>query len=111
MSETGVLDKPRDFTPTPGNPLPVIGSVREQTLLALLVLVVLTFGLYATSLHTQFVNYDDPSYVVENPHVNTGLSAANLKWAFTGTASDNWHPLTWISHMLDVSAFGLKPTG
>ena len=111
MSETGVLDKPRDFTPTPGNPLPMIGSVREQTLLALLVLVVLTFGLYATSLHNQFVNYDDPSYVLENPHVNTGLSAANLKWAFTGTASDNWHPLTWISHMFDVSAFGLKPTG
>lgn len=111
MSATGSLDIPRDLTPTPGNPLPMIGSVREQTLLALLLLVVLTFGLYATSLHNQFVNYDDPSYVLENPHVNTGLSVANVKWAFTGTASDNWHPLTWLSHMFDVTAFGLKPTG
>lgn len=89
----------------------MLGSVREQTLLALLALVVLTFGIYATSLHNEFVNYDDPSYVLENPHVNTGLTLQNLRWAFTGTASDNWHPLTWISHMADVTVFGLKPAG
>jgi protein O-mannosyl-transferase len=96
---------------TPGNPLPMLGSVREQTLLALLVLVAMTFGLYSTSLHNQFVNYDDPSYVLENPHVNSGLSIQNIRWAVTGTASDNWHPLTWISHMTDVTLFGLKPAG
>lgn len=96
---------------TPGNPLPMLGSVREQTLLALLVLVALTFGLYSTSLHNQFVNYDDPAYVIENPHVNSGLSIQNIRWALTATASDNWHPLTWISHMTDVTLFGLKPAG
>ena len=97
--------------PTPGNPLPIVGSVREQMLLALLVLVALTFGVYSPSLHNQFVNYDDPSYVLENPHVNSGLSVQNVRWAITGTASDNWHPLTWISHMTDVTLFGLKPAG
>ncbi len=79
--------------------------------MAVLLLVVLTFGLYAPTLHNLFVNYDDPLYVLDNPHVRSGITGENLRWAFTGTAADNWHPLTWISHMTDVEIFGLKPTG
>jgi tetratricopeptide (TPR) repeat protein len=58
-----------------------------------------------------FINYDDPEYVVDNPHVNTGLSWSNIAWAFTHRHSANWHPLTWISHMADVRMFGLHPGG
>jgi tetratricopeptide (TPR) repeat protein len=54
----------------------------------------------------QFINWDDPYYVSNNPVVSAGLSLMGVGWAFiTGTAS-NWHPLTWISHMLDSSLFG-----
>jgi tetratricopeptide (TPR) repeat protein len=56
--------------------------------------------------HNGFVNIDDEVYVTENPHVRTGLRFDNVLWAFgTGHAS-NWHPLTWLSHMLDCQLFG-----
>jgi len=58
-----------------------------------------------------FVNYDDADYVGSNPHVLDGLSWAGLSWAFTTGHASNWHPLTWISHMLDVQLFGLWPGG
>jgi tetratricopeptide (TPR) repeat protein len=54
-----------------------------------------------------FVNYDDSSYVYENPHVRGGLSKEGVSWAFTTFAAANWHPLTWISHMTDAQLFGL----
>lgn len=56
--------------------------------------------------------YDDWAYVTENPVVRDGLSVAGVRWAFTNTAqTSNWHPLTWLSHMLDVQLFGLAPRG
>lgn len=70
-----------------------------------------TLTLYYPALQNGFVNYDDPAYVTSNFHVQQGLSSSNLKWAFTSTAEANWHPLTWISHMLDVQLFGLRPAG
>ena len=53
-----------------------------------------------------FVNYDDTDYVTENPFVKNGLSLTDLGWAFTTFHAGNWHPLTWISHMLDCQLFG-----
>ena len=53
---------------------------------------------------SQFVNFDDPDYVGENPHVRLGDAA----WAFTSTEHANWFPLTWLSHMLDVELYGLR---
>jgi tetratricopeptide (TPR) repeat protein len=70
-------------------------------------LVIVIVAVYAQVAHHQFTNYDDPEYIVVNPHVNTGLSLANVAWAFTHVYAANWHPLTWISHMLDVWLFGL----
>ncbi len=58
-----------------------------------------------------FTNYDDPNYITDNVHVKTGLSAANVAWAFTTGHASNWHPLTWISHMVDCQIFGLNPAG
>lgn len=74
----------------------------------LFVLVVLAFS---PSLGFGFINYDDPHYITENLHVNTGLGLSNLKWALTSTGDTNlWSPLTFVSHQLDVSLFGLNPT-
>ncbi len=64
---------------------------------------------YAGILQAGFVNYDDPSYVFRNPHVVGGLSLPGIAWAFTTTAESNWHPLTWISLMIDASLGGGGP--
>ncbi|MGA2092899.1 MAG: hypothetical protein ABSH16_05770, partial [Sedimentisphaerales bacterium] len=56
-----------------------------------------------------FVNYDDADYVYENPHVLSSLTLQNIKWAFTTGHVANWHPLTWLSLMLDCQLFGKNP--
>lgn len=53
-----------------------------------------------------FLVYDDPQYVLSNPHVQNGLTLRDVAWAFEATYAANWHPLTWISHMLDIEIFG-----
>jgi tetratricopeptide (TPR) repeat protein len=53
--------------------------------------------------------WDDDAYVTDNPHVRTGLTLANMRWAFTSFEQSNWHPVTWLSHMLDCQLFGLNP--
>ena len=73
-----------------------------------LVLAVATVGVYWGVLGHDFVNYDDPPYVTDNPAVQAGLSLQGMKWAFTHAVSGNWHPLTMISHMADCSLYGLK---
>ena len=54
-----------------------------------------------------FQVYDDPEYITENRMVQGGLTAAGLRWAFTSFHASNWHPVTWLSHMLDCELFGL----
>ena len=66
---------------------------------------------YAGVRQHDFVNFDDPEYVVQNRHVTSGLTFANVAWSLTAVHSANWHPLTWMSHMLDCSLFGLDPGG
>jgi protein O-mannosyl-transferase len=61
--------------------------------------------------HCDFINYDDGVYVTENRYIQNGLSIEGIRWALTATHAANWHPLTWISHMLDVQLFGLNPQG
>jgi len=56
----------------------------------------------------EFVNYDDPDYVTSNARVQSGLSWENVRWAFTTGHASNWHPLTWLSHMVDCELFGLN---
>jgi hypothetical protein len=58
-----------------------------------------------------FVRYDDPDYVLENPVVGGGLTLEGVRWAFGSAHASNWHPLTWLAHMLDVELFGLAPAG
>ena len=56
-----------------------------------------------------FVNYDDGQYVTENYHVQAGLTLESLRWSLTATQASNWHPLTWLSHMLDCQIYGMNP--
>jgi tetratricopeptide (TPR) repeat protein len=76
--------------------------------LGLALLVALIFG---QTLGHGFVNYDDDLYVYENSHVLHGLTLSNMAWAFVHSHAANWHPLTWLSHMLDVELYGLNPSG
>jgi tetratricopeptide (TPR) repeat protein len=57
----------------------------------------------------EFIYFDDPFYVTENAQVRNGITLEGIRWAFTTGHVANWHPLTWISHMVDVQFFGLKP--
>ena len=61
----------------------------------------------------QFINYDDNCYVTDNPHVQAGVTWDGLEWAFGRLQGEQtyWHPLTWVSHMVDCQLFGLKPAG
>jgi protein O-mannosyl-transferase len=72
-------------------------------------LVALTAAVYFPVRSYPFVNYDDQYYVVQNPHVQAGLSFATLVWSLTTTEQANWFPLTWLSHALDCQLFGLNP--
>jgi protein O-mannosyl-transferase len=72
-----------------------------------LILALAALALYWPVRHFAFLNYDDPSYVTGNLHVRDGLSSAGVEWALRSTEAANWFPLTWISHMADVQAFGL----
>lgn len=76
-----------------------------------LILALGTFLIYFQAVQNDFVNYDDPDYVTLNPHVQDGLNLQGVAWAFTTDHAANWHPLTWISHMLDSSLFGANPAG
>src|SRR5204862_6210407 len=63
---------------------------------------------YAPVLNFGFVKYDDPQYVYANPHIMDGVTPQGISWALTAGYAANWHPLTWISHMLDIEMYGMN---
>jgi tetratricopeptide (TPR) repeat protein len=69
---------------------------------------VATWTVFGQTLHYDFVNYDDPSYVYQNARIASGINVANIAWAFSHVHSENWHPLTTITHMLDCQLHGLN---
>jgi tetratricopeptide (TPR) repeat protein len=76
-----------------------------------LALGLITLAVFWPSLTHDFLSYDDQAYVTENPPVRAGLSWPGVVWAFESFSVANWHPLTWLSHMLDCQLYGLKPAG
>ena len=70
-----------------------------------------TIAVFARCFGAEFLLYDDLGYVLTNEHVKAGLTLPSLAWAFTSFDMGNWNPLTWLSHQLDVTLFGLDPTG
>jgi protein O-mannosyl-transferase len=73
-----------------------------------LLLAVVTFAVYLPVHDHEFVRYDDDTYVTHNPNVKPGLSWQSIKWSFTTGYASNWHPLTWLSHIVDCQLFGLN---
>jgi tetratricopeptide (TPR) repeat protein len=74
-------------------------------------LVAVTLAVYAQVVNHQFIVLDDNHYIYQNPVVSRGLTLMGIAWAFTTFHSANWHPLTWLSHMLDCQIFGLHAGG
>jgi hypothetical protein len=83
----------------------------RDIVLALVALLALTASVYLPVVRFGFLSLDDPTYVVDNAHVRAGLTADTLAWAFRAVEGANWHPLTWLSHALDVQIFGLHAGG
>src|SRR6266568_4113901 len=86
-------------------------TFERPDLLILLGLAVVTFGIYAQVIGHRFITFDDPTYIQDNPMVNRGVTPAGLAWAFTTFYAGNWHPVTWISHMIDGQLFGVFAGG
>jgi hypothetical protein len=85
-------------------------AARQRNLYAVLVFMVVWI-VYAGAWNLDFTNYDDPDYVTANETVLRGLTTDGLTWAIGAGHAANWHPVTWLSHMLDVQIFGVDPAG
>ena len=84
--------------------------MRREILICAVLSVITLFAFWPVG-HLGFIIYDDHNYVTENPNVQAGITADSIRWAFTTKHSANWHPVTWLSHMLDCQLFGLNPGG
>jgi len=73
--------------------------------------VISTLAVYWQVQDHEFINYDDNKYITENGHVQAGLTGESIVWAFTTPYAANWHPMTWLSHMLDYELYGDRPKG
>jgi tetratricopeptide (TPR) repeat protein len=84
---------------------------KQQMLLISAVLVLLILAAFEPLRHNDFISYDDDFYVTRNHYIQSGITRESVAWAFTTGRQANWHPLTWLSHMLDIELFGLNPLG
>jgi protein O-mannosyl-transferase len=83
--------------------------VRAKIAISVCIVVAILIA-YEPIRHNNFIIYDDQNYITANPHI-TEISPESLTWAFTQSHAANWHPLTWLSHMLDYQLFKLNPLG
>jgi tetratricopeptide (TPR) repeat protein len=120
-SKPGELRKRRTATaaaaprsdPAPARPRELLAGEaaprRAGLLAASATLLLLTAFVYLQAARFEFLVFDDDQYVTANPHVRAGLTLDGAQWALRTTHASNWHPLTWVSHMLDVTLFGVTP--
>ncbi len=85
-------------------------SLLRSVALSVLLFVV-TAAVYSPVHDHPFASIDDPKYVTQNPHIADGLTTSTAFWALTHGYAGNWHPLTWMSHALDIQMFGMDPAG
>ena len=83
----------------------------QLKLIVCLALTITTLASFWQVQQNEFINFDDLIYIAHNPNVRDGLTSNSFSWAFTTSYASNWHPLTWLSHMLDCQLYGLKPKG
>ena len=105
---------PKASAPHEPDPAPVMSvweRLRPRTAMLALALMLVTLLVFVRALQCGFVDYDDGDYITGNAQVQAGLTWAGVKWAFTTGCASNWHPLTWLSHMLDAQLYGLDPAG
>ena len=76
-----------------------------------LLLVTVTIFVYSGLRNNGFLTYDDDHYILENHHIQQGVDAQSITWAFTTFREGNWHPLTWISHIIDWDLYARNPAG
>jgi tetratricopeptide (TPR) repeat protein len=88
-----------------------ISDSKNSVLVVCILLVLAVFLVFGQTLRHEFVNYDDDQYFYSNPQVRAGLTWRGVIWAFETPYADNWHPLTWLSLMLDAQLFGTGPVG
>lgn len=86
-------------------------KIRWRELIICLLLFSAALGAYWQIKNHDFINYDDEMYVTENLQVKKGLTFEGVAWAFSAGYATNWHPITWLSHMLDCELYGLNPMG
>jgi len=86
-------------------------NTTRDLLLLCVALAIITIAVYLQAGTHPFTYYDDPNYVTRNPLVGAGVALENLFGAFTSVHASNWHPVTWISHMIDVELYGMNPAG
>jgi tetratricopeptide (TPR) repeat protein len=103
------MTEANSISPAASDPGHAPGKAQSAFIIALIVLA--SVLAYHPVLRFDFITYDDPDYVTENAHVQSGLTTTNIVWALKSGHAANWHPLTWISHMVDVRLFGLNPAG
>ena len=84
---------------------------RYRSILVPLALTLTTLVVFYQVHGFAFVNYDDPDYAYDNPYIQIGITLKAVKWAFTTDFAANWHPVTWLSHMLDWQLFGNNAGG
>lgn len=101
------IESPRPVAGT--NPRRAGASAGSWWIILLLTAVIC--AVFWSVLSCDFVNYDDPEYVTENAVVAGGFTLEGLRWAFSSGYASNWHPVTWLSHMMDAQLFGLNPRG
>ena len=113
-----MLEAPSKFTTAPSEHgqleerlLTSASTGRWQVLMIYILLACVTLAVYLPVLKLDFVNFDDSAYVTSNPNVSSGLTWSGVVWAFRNFHSSNWHPVTWISHMVDCQLYGLRPAG
>src|SRR5437870_3039018 len=90
------------------NPIMAPSLSRFRPALITLALALVTLATFWPATRNQFVNIDDPTYLTDNLDVKNGLSSKGVHYAFTTGDTGNWHPLTWLSLMLDVEMFGME---
>jgi Tfp pilus assembly protein PilF len=100
-----LTDAPAENSVAPANRKPL------QIAAICAVLAVVTLFAFRGVWNNDFVNYDDKDYVLENSQIQQGLTPQTIAWAFTSDYAGNWHPLTWISHMIDWKLYGNNPRG
>src|SRR5580700_8287203 len=84
---------------------------KRLSVAACLTLALVTLAVYWPMSRHDFINLDDQQYITSNAHVQAGLTWAGVVWAFKTNEAANWHPLTWISHMMDCNLYDLNPAG